>query len=35
MLKEFNDNLKDLETEREILKNKYFKITGDRHLVTP
>lgn len=34
MIKEFNDNLKDLEAEREILERRYFKITGNGYLVT-
>ena len=34
MIKEFNDNLKDWDAEREILERRYFKITGNGYLVT-
>ena len=35
MLKEFNDNPKQLETEREKVKNKYFEITRNKYLLNP
>ena len=35
MLKKFNDNLEDIETERKKIENKYFEKTGNELLVTP